>query len=214
MTSGPEYPAAYAFLQLVQKKLPGNPDYARLVTLLTLLHTYITVTHANSLELNVVRDEFIAVMEEEDRMKAVINVDKPLNKANRAFQTEIVTLAALLKLRDEEAEARAEAEEEKKNQNRWLATAVGGALLTVGSVVVGPALAVGVLNVIGFSSVGPVAGSLAAAIQSSAAMGGIAVGSPAEIAAGIAALAAGAGFFGGGDEDDEDDNAGDGPLLT
>ncbi|KAG8913267.1 hypothetical protein FRC00_002753 [Tulasnella sp. 408] len=209
MKLDPEYPATYAFLVLVQKKLAGNPDFAKLATLLTRLHTYITVTHTNSLELNVVRDGFIAVMEEEDRMEAVINVDKPLRKANRAFQTEIVTLAALLKLRDEEAEARAEAEAEEKKKNRWLATAVGAALLTLGSVAVGPALAVGALNVIGFSSVGPVAGSLAAAVQSSAAMGGIAVGSPAEIAAGIVALAAGARFFGGrgGEDDDDDDGA-------
>ncbi|KIO20255.1 hypothetical protein M407DRAFT_30102 [Tulasnella calospora MUT 4182] len=40
----PTYLKTYAFLQLVQKKLAGNPDYAQLFIYLTQLHTYITVT--------------------------------------------------------------------------------------------------------------------------------------------------------------------------
>ncbi|KAG9020480.1 hypothetical protein FS837_008196, partial [Tulasnella sp. UAMH 9824] len=94
----------------------------------------------------------------------------------------------------------------QNNHNTTYAIAAGGALLAVGAVAVAPALALVVLNVIGFSSAGPVAGSLAAAIHSafyggavtsgslfalcqSAAMGGIAVGA-AQVAAGITAVGA------------------------
>ncbi|KAG9003995.1 hypothetical protein FRB95_001618 [Tulasnella sp. JGI-2019a] len=88
--------------------------------------------------------------------------------------------------------------------------AVGGAaLVTVGAVVVLPAIAVGGLGLLGFSAAGPVAGSIAAMIQStcyggavasgsafalaqSAAMGGIAVGTAAEVVAGAFAVTAGA----------------------
>jgi len=79
-----------------------------------------------------------------------------------------------------------------------------------GAAVVLPALAVGGLGLLGFSAVGPVAGSAAALIQSTfyggavasgsafalaqaAAMGGIAVGSAAEVVAGAFALTAGVG---------------------
>lgn len=103
----------------------------------------------------------------------------------------------------------------------------GGALVTVGAFAAGPAAAVAVLNLMGFSSAGPVAGkplssyclngslideclgSLAALVQSivyggevgpdtlfaicqRAVMGGINVGSPAQIVAGVAALVVGA----------------------
>ncbi|KIO20251.1 hypothetical protein M407DRAFT_139678 [Tulasnella calospora MUT 4182] len=143
-------------------------------------------------------------------MKDAIEADEPLKDADTGFRAEMVTLLGKVKLRDDEAKARAEAEE--RNRNQWIATIAGGALLTVGALVIGPALAVGALNLVGFGSAGPVAGSIAAGIQSavyggavtsgsifalcqSAAMGGIAVGSAAEIAAGIAALGVGAGLL-------------------
>ncbi|KAG8979719.1 hypothetical protein FRB90_007997, partial [Tulasnella sp. 427] len=95
------------------------------------------------------------------------------------------------------------------------AMVVGGVLLVTGAVLIAPALAVGALGLVGFSAIGPVAGSIAAAIQSviyggavgagslfalcqSAAMGGIVVGSLAEIAAGVAELVTGAASLLGG----------------
>ncbi|KAG8913266.1 hypothetical protein FRC00_002752 [Tulasnella sp. 408] len=181
------------------------------------------MTNTNSLQSSILRDRFVAVMEEANRMRETIEADQPVRNADPAFRAEMLTLLGQATIREDEARARAEAEANKKN--RWLAAAAGGALLTVGAVVVGPALAVGALNLVGFSSVGPVAGSLAATIQSifyggavgsgsifalcqSAAMGGIAVGSAAEIAAGVAALGAGAAGLlsgmGGPDNNDGD----------
>ncbi|KAG8917678.1 hypothetical protein FRC01_002297 [Tulasnella sp. 417] len=237
MPSSPEYPGTNAYLQLVQQRLTGNPDYVQLFVLLSRLHTYITMTDTSSLQLNLLRDRFIAVMEEANRMKAIIEADQPVKDADLAFRAEMLTLLGQQKIREDEAKARAEAE--ANNKNRWFAAAAGGALLTVGAVVVGPALAVGALNLVGFSSVGPVAGSLAATIQSifyggavgsgslfalcqSAAMGGIVVGSAAEIAAGVAALGAGAGLLGGmgpGSPDNNEDGAAgpnnrDGPRIN
>ncbi|KAG8945992.1 hypothetical protein FRC04_012111 [Tulasnella sp. 424] len=163
-------------------------------------------------------------MEEANRMREVIEADQPLKDADIAFRAEMLTLLGQLKIREDEARARAEAEararaEAEARAKRLLAAA---ALLTVGAIFVGPALAVGGLNLIGFSSVGPVAGSIAAGVQSavyggavasgsifalcqSAAMGGIVVGSAAEIAAGVAALGASAGLLGGlGGSDNND----------
>ncbi|KAG8880503.1 hypothetical protein FRB97_000738 [Tulasnella sp. 331] len=114
---------------------------------------------------------------------------------------------------------------------RTLAIVGGGALAVTGATIVLPAIAVGGLGLLGFSAVGPVAGSIAATIQSvcyggavasgsafalaqAAAMGGIAVGSAAEIVAGAFAVTAGAGLIGnalGGAEDrGEDDESPDG----
>jgi len=47
-----------------------------------------------------------------------------------------------------------------------LATTAGIALIGTGSLIIAPALALGALNIVGFSAIGPVAGSLAAALQS------------------------------------------------
>ncbi|KZP21650.1 hypothetical protein FIBSPDRAFT_825338 [Athelia psychrophila] len=47
-----------------------------------------------------------------------------------------------------------------------LATSAGIALIGTGALVVAPALALGALNIVGFGAVGPMAGSLAAALQS------------------------------------------------
>lgn len=48
----------------------------------------------------------------------------------------------------------------QNNQNAGYAMAAGGALLAIGAVAVAPALVLVVLNVVGFSPVGPVAGML------------------------------------------------------
>ncbi|KIO20254.1 hypothetical protein M407DRAFT_139686 [Tulasnella calospora MUT 4182] len=183
------------------------------------------MTPTNRLQSTVLRDRFIATMEQANLMRAIIEADQPVRDADIAFRAEMLTLLGQQTIREDEARARAEAE--ANNKNRWFAAAAGGVLLTVGAVVIGPALAVGALNLVGFSAAGPVAGSLAATIQSifyggavgsgslfalcqSAAMGGIVVGSAAEIAAGVAALGAGAGLLGGmgaGDPDNNDEDA-------
>ncbi|KAG8914237.1 hypothetical protein FRC01_004165, partial [Tulasnella sp. 417] len=198
-----QYPGINTYLQLVQVRLANNPDYVQLSVRLSGLHTYLTTTSINNLQLTILRDRFTEVMAEANGMGAIIGADQPVWDADGAFRTEMLTLLGQQQIREDEA-----------NRNRWFAAAAGGALLTVGAVVVGPALAVGALNLVGFSSVGPVAGSLAATIQSivyggavgsgsifalcqSAAMGGIVVGSAAEIAAGVAALGAGARLLGG-----------------
>ncbi|KAG8902847.1 hypothetical protein FRB99_004009, partial [Tulasnella sp. 403] len=103
--------------------------------------------------------------------------------------------------------------------NGWDAASIakfvgGAALIGVGATVVAPAIAVGALSAVGFTSGGVAAevhpGSIAAGLQSSifgafipagswfsacqaAAMGGIAVAAPLEVAAGVAAMAAGTG---------------------
>jgi len=104
------------------------------------------------------------------------------------------------------------------------ALVAGGALAAMGAVVVLPAVAIGGLGLLGFSAAGPVAGSIAAGIQSAvyggavasgsafalaqaAAMGGIAVGSAAEVIAGAFALSAGVGLLANGSQgaaEDED----------
>ncbi|KAG8915928.1 hypothetical protein FRC02_004314 [Tulasnella sp. 418] len=108
-----------------------------------------------------------------------------------------------------------------------LTAACGGALVVGGSLALGPALLVGGLNLLGFSAAGPVAGSIAAGIQSavyggavasgsafalaqSAAMGGVAVASGAELAAAAVAASAGAAMIkkAKDDQDDEGDERG------
>ncbi|KAG8919065.1 hypothetical protein FRC02_001957 [Tulasnella sp. 418] len=108
-----------------------------------------------------------------------------------------------------------------------LTAACGGALVVGGSLALGPALLVGGLNLLGFSAAGPVAGSIAAGIQSavyggavasgsafalaqSAAMGGVAVASGAELVAAVVAAGAGATMIkkAKDDQDDQDDEGG------
>ncbi|KAG9003996.1 hypothetical protein FRB95_001617 [Tulasnella sp. JGI-2019a] len=114
----------------------------------------------------------------------------------------------------------------KSSYRKALTVAGGGALVAVGAGVVLPAMAVGGLGLLGFSSVGPVAGSAAAAIQSgfyggaiasgsafalaqAAAMGGIAVGSTAEIVAAAFAVTAGVGFLRNAANEESDETAGE-----
>ncbi|KAG8945993.1 hypothetical protein FRC04_012112 [Tulasnella sp. 424] len=215
---GANYPRTSTYLQLVREKIPNNVDFIRLFSLVSYLNTYITTNNPNDLRSETLRTPFIAVMEEVKRMKEVFEADEPLKDAYVLFEAEMVHVLGQVKIREDEAKAK----------KRWLAAAAGGALLTVGTVVVGPALAVGGLKLIGFRSVGPLAGSIAARIQSavyggavrsrsifalcqSAVMGGIAVGNATEnIAAGVAALGAGAGLLGslGGSDNDDGDDAG------
>ncbi|KAG8914236.1 hypothetical protein FRC01_004164 [Tulasnella sp. 417] len=231
-SSPPEYPGLTKYRRLVHAKAKDDSGYNQLSTLLSQLKSYLTANNRDSLQVDALRERFIAVLTEAKQLKDGIEADQSLKDADSCFRAEMVTLLGKIKLRDDEAKARAEAEE--RNRNQWIATIAGGALLTIGAVVVGPALAVGALNLIGFGSAGPVAGenlppnaelgrydlrltfdfigSIAAGIQSavyggavtsgsifalcqSAAMGGIAVGSAAEIAAGVAALGAGAGLL-------------------
>ncbi|KAG8945989.1 hypothetical protein FRC04_012108 [Tulasnella sp. 424] len=210
---GTNYPGTITYLKLVWEKIPNNAEFVQLFSLISRLNTYITTNNPNDLGLEELRTPFIAVMEEANRMKEVIEADQPLRDADTAFRAEMLTLLGQVKIRKDEAKARAEAGA-KNNKNRLLAAAAGVALLGGGAVVVGPALAVGALNLIGFSSIGPVAGSIAAGIQSAVyggtvasgsifalfqgwAMGGIVMGTATEIAAGVAALGAGAGLLGG-----------------
>ncbi|KAG8945991.1 hypothetical protein FRC04_012110 [Tulasnella sp. 424] len=219
----PNYPGTSSYLHLVRERYPTNAEYVQLFIHLSQLNTYITTTNKNALKSDVLRPHFIAVMQKANQMGAVIEADQPVKDADVALRAEMVTLLGQVKIREDEARARAEAEE--KNKNRWFAAIAGGALLTVGAVFVGPAIAVGALNLIGFGSLGPVAGSIAAGIQSavyggavgagsifalcqSAAMGGIVVGSAVEIAAGVAALGAGARLIGGLGGSDGNDDAG------
>ncbi|KIO20248.1 hypothetical protein M407DRAFT_221114 [Tulasnella calospora MUT 4182] len=144
-------------------------------------------------------------MTEAMNLGPVITANDAVLAAYNAFEAELVAFIGQVHLINNPPPP-------QNNHNRMLAMAAGGALLTVGVVAIGPPIALGVLNVVGFSSAGPVAGSLAAAIQSavyggavtsgslfalcqSAAMGGIVVGG-AQVAAGITALGAGAGLFG------------------
>ncbi|KAG8945994.1 hypothetical protein FRC04_012113 [Tulasnella sp. 424] len=222
------YPGTSEYLRLA-----SDADFIQLFSLLSYINTYITTTNRNDLKSEALRAPFTAAMEEANRMKEVIEADQLLKAADAAFRVEMVTLLGQVQIR-----------ETKEN----LRFAAAGALLTVGAaVVVGPVLAVGALNMIGFSSVGPVAGknlilrkesellngslivvtlgSVAAGVQSavyggavtsgsifalcqSAAMGGIVMGSAAEIAAGVAALGAGAGLLGGLGGSDNNDDAG------
>ncbi|KAG8905091.1 hypothetical protein FRC01_008477 [Tulasnella sp. 417] len=130
-------------------------------------------------------------------------------RANKSFQNEVVAFIQQVHLTNNPPQ---------NDRSELLAKAAGGALLTAGAVAIGPPLALGALNVVGFSSAGPVAGTLAASVQSAAyggavtsgslfalcqgaAMGGITVGA-AQVAAGIAALGAGAGLWGSRANDD------------
>ncbi|KAG8971078.1 hypothetical protein FRC05_011544 [Tulasnella sp. 425] len=127
-------------------------------------------------------------MEEANRMREVIEADQPLKDADIAFRAEMLTLLGQLKIREDEARARAEAEararaEAEARAKRLLAAA---ALLTVGAIFVGPALAVGGLNLIGFSSVGPVAGkNLILRKESELSNGSLIVVTSGSIAAGV-----------------------------
>ncbi|KAG8945999.1 hypothetical protein FRC04_012118 [Tulasnella sp. 424] len=198
-----EYPGTHAYLQLILNRMESKDDYNKVLIYLSQLKDYIITHDANTMKLETLRNRFISVMKEANRIKEVLEADQPVKAADLAFRAEILTLLGQLKLRDDEAEA-------KRNRNRWFA----GALLTVGAAIVGPVLAVGALNLIGFSSVCPVAGSMAAGIQSAvyggsvtsssafafcqrAAMGGIMVGSAAGIAAGVATLGGGTALLGG-----------------
>ncbi|KIO20259.1 hypothetical protein M407DRAFT_30105 [Tulasnella calospora MUT 4182] len=236
--SNPEYPGINAYLQLVQNRVTSNPDYVQLFVFLSQLRTYITTTDTNGLRSNTLRDWFIAAMEEANRMNEIIKADQPVKDADLAFRAEMLTLLGQQKMREDEAKAKVGADARTRKIKRWLAAGTGAALVTVGTVAVAPAAAVGALGLIGFSSLGPVAGSIAAITQSvvyggavasgslfaifqSAAMGGIVVGSAAQVSAGIAALGAGAGLLGGtlrgsnkGDDDAAGSKSGDGPRTN
>ncbi|KAG8985004.1 hypothetical protein FRB90_004997 [Tulasnella sp. 427] len=220
------YPGTTTYLQLVSERITNNTAYLKLYLCLTQLHTYITTISRDALQTETLRDRFVPVMEQANSMQTVIKEDSAVKEADQQCRAEILTLLGQLHLRDNERR-RAEEEAEGANTKRWIGRVAGGALLAAGAVVVGPALLVGGLNLVGFSAIGPVAGSIAAGIQSavyggavgagslfalcqSAAMGGIVVGSAAEIAAGVAALGAGAGLLGGlGGSGDDDGTNGD-----
>ncbi|KAG8971074.1 hypothetical protein FRC05_011540 [Tulasnella sp. 425] len=211
---GSNYPGTRTYLQLVWKEISNvkSVDFIQLYSLISHLNAYITTNSPNNLRLGALRAPFIAVMEQANRMKGVIEAAQPLKDADVAFRIEMLILLGQVKIREAKA----------KNRNRWLAAA-GGALLTVGAVVVAPALTVGALKQIGLHSVGPVVTYIAAGIRSgavrsgsifglrrSAAMGGDAVDSAAEmIAAGVAALGASAGLLGLGGLGGSDNNEGD-----
>ncbi|KAG8917676.1 hypothetical protein FRC01_002295 [Tulasnella sp. 417] len=184
MASHSEYPGINAYLQLVQERLANNPDYVKLFVHLSQMHTYVTIAGTNGLQTSLLRDRFIAVMEEANRMRATIEADQPVRDADPAFRAEMATLLGQQSIRESEARARAEAE-----ANR---TAAGRILLTVGAVVVGPALAVGAV------AGGPALAVGTAVIAPALAVGAVVAGPALAIGTAVVgpALAAGAAVAG------------------
>lgn len=98
MTSHPEYPGINMYLQLVQERLTSNPNYVQLFVLLSQLHTYITMLNINQLQSSILRDRFIAVMVEANRIKETIKADQPVRDADDAFRAEMLTLLGQQKI--------------------------------------------------------------------------------------------------------------------
>ncbi|KAG8894333.1 hypothetical protein FRC00_009083 [Tulasnella sp. 408] len=216
------FPHTNAFIQLVEVQAEQNGAFNQLLQALHDLNTTITMKQAAEIDEGILVAQFVSSVTEGMILNPVIAADDALLAANIAFRNELVAFIEQVHLINHPPQ---------NDHSGTLAMAAGGAFLTVGAVAVGPALALGALNVAGFSSAGPVAGpsiislslseiklileppgSLAASIQSavyggavtsgslfalcqSAAMGGITVGAT-QVAAGITALAAGAGLFG------------------
>ncbi|KAG9020418.1 hypothetical protein FS837_008240, partial [Tulasnella sp. UAMH 9824] len=177
------FPQTHAFIQLVGVRAEQDVAFNSLSVALHQLNAKIMMNEAAEI------GEEILLVVADDAVLAAYN----------AFQMELLAFMGDFHLINNPPPP-------QHNHNTTYAIAAGGALLAVGAVAVAPALALVVLNVVGFSPAGPVAGSLAAAAQSafyggavtsgslfalcqSAAMGGIAVGA-AQVAAGITAVGA------------------------
>ncbi|KAG8903823.1 hypothetical protein FRC01_008975 [Tulasnella sp. 417] len=199
------FPQTHAFIQLIGAQGVQNAALGQLLQALHQLNATITMNQAAEVDEAILVTQFTAVLTEAMAWGPLIAANDALLAAYNAFQMELVGFLGEVHLINNPPPP-------QNNLNAMFAMAAGGALLTIGAVAIGPAIALGALNVVGFSSAGPVAGSLAAAIQSavyggavtsgslfalcqSAAMGGITVGA-AQVAAGITALGAGAGLVG------------------
>ncbi|KAG8910875.1 hypothetical protein FRC00_007413 [Tulasnella sp. 408] len=178
------FPHTNAFIQLVEVQAEQNGASNQLLQALHDLNTTIIMNQAAEIDEGILVAQFVSAVTEGMILNPVIAADDALLAANIAFRNELVAFTEQVHLINHPPQ---------NDHSGTLAMAAGGALLTVGAVAAGPALALGALNVAGFSSAGPVAGGLAASIH--AAMGGITVGAT-QVAAGITALAAGAGLFG------------------
>ncbi|KIO20247.1 hypothetical protein M407DRAFT_139665 [Tulasnella calospora MUT 4182] len=193
------FPHTKVFIQLIEAQTEKNAAFGQLLQALHELDNTITRSQAAEIEEGALGAQFVAAMTEAMILNPMISANDVILAANKAFQNEMVEFIGKVHLINNPP---------PNDRSEIAAMAAGGALLTVGAVAVGPALALGALNAVGFGSAGPVAGSLAAATQGAAvtsgslfalfqgaAMGGITVGA-AQVAAGITALAAGAGLLG------------------
>ncbi|KAG8905093.1 hypothetical protein FRC01_008479 [Tulasnella sp. 417] len=197
------FPRTNAFIQHIEAQAAENVAFGQLLQALHKLNTTITNNQAADIDEEVLVGQFAAAITETMILTPLISANKYVLAANVAFQREVGAFIQEVHLIKNP---------QQNDPSIMVATVAGGVLLTAGTVAVGPALALGVLRVAGFSAIGPVAGSLAASIQSavyggavtsgslfaicqSAAMGGITVGA-AQVAAGLTALGAGAGLWG------------------
>ncbi|KAG8945996.1 hypothetical protein FRC04_012115 [Tulasnella sp. 424] len=165
---GSNYPGTRTYLQLVWKEISNvkSVDFIQLYSLISHLNAYITTNSPNNLRLGALRAPFIAVMEQANRMKGVIEAAQPLKDADVAFRIEMLILLGQVKIRE-----------------AYIAAGIRSGAVRSGSIF---------------------------GLRRSAAMGGDAVDSAAEmIAAGVAALGASAGLLGLGGLGGSDNNEGD-----
>ncbi|KAG9024783.1 hypothetical protein FS837_005197 [Tulasnella sp. UAMH 9824] len=185
------------FLRLIEVQAKQDVAFGQLSQALHELHTTITANQPTEIDEGTLVAQFAAVMTEAMILNPLISTIDAIVAANKAFQAELVNFIGQVHLINHPPP--------QDDRTRTLAIAAGGALLGVGAFAIGPALALGALEVVGFRSLAAAAqsavyggavtsGSLFALCQG-AAMGGIAAGA-AQVAAGIAALGAAAGLLG------------------
>lgn len=166
------FPHTNAFIQLIEAQAEQNVAFNKLLQALHDLNTTITMNQAAEVDEGVLVAQFVSAMTEGMILNPVISADGAVLEANIAFQNELKAFIEQVHLISESSPSISASlftgssyklvpsldHPPQNGHGGTLAMAAGGALLTVGAVAVGPALALGALNVVGFSSAGPVAG--------------------------------------------------------
>ncbi|KAG8912404.1 hypothetical protein FRC01_005111, partial [Tulasnella sp. 417] len=87
-------------MQLVLERRKNNDDYGHLFTLLCKLNTYMTINNLDGMGLEILQYRVMAVANEANRMKALIDSDQLVQLAVLAFRAELKALVENVILRD------------------------------------------------------------------------------------------------------------------
>ncbi|KAG8906404.1 hypothetical protein FRC01_008034 [Tulasnella sp. 417] len=139
------FPRTHAFIQLVRARVERNDiRFDPLFLALHQLNATITMNEVDDIDEAVLVAQFAAVTTEG------MNLSAAILDAYNAFRLELETLIEQVHLINDPPP--------QDGRNTMLATAAGGALITIGALAAGPALAIGVLEVLGLGSIVPVVG--------------------------------------------------------